>query len=49
MLIFEKLSRYFKNKKMKSMFVCNVNFQKTSDFHKIQDFDPKPGKNLYKN
>ena len=38
MLIFKKLSRYFKNKKMKSRFVRNVNSQKTSDFYKILYF-----------
>ena len=38
MLIFKELSRYFKNRKMKSRFVRNVNSQKTSDFYKILYF-----------
>ena len=36
MLIFEKLSRYLKNKKMKSRFVREVIFHKTSVFHQIK-------------
>ena len=36
MLIFEKLSRYFKIEKMKSRFVREVIFHKTSDFDQIK-------------